>query len=149
MELTIDETRRLATIRDCSAVPEGLRIRLVGIDDRDSATALTGAAVRVSRENLSHLKEGEFFDADLLGLEVITSEGRTLGTLTEVVETGANDVYVVAGEGGEILVPAVAHAIVAIDFEARRVTVVAEALEYPDAPKPPRELGKTPVPRNR
>lgn len=139
LEFALGETRRLAKIRECSTVGEGLRVSLEGIDDRDAAAALTGAAVRASRADLSRLGEDEFFDADLLGLEVVTTEGRPLGTISEIVETGANDVYVVTGAAGEILVPAVAHAVAGIDLAARRVTVIAEALEYPEAPRAPRE----------
>ncbi len=138
LELTVGETRRFVKIRECGAVGEGLRVFLEGVDDRDEAAALTGAVVRASRTDLSCLNEGEFFDADLLGLEVVTGKGRLLGTIAEIVETGANDVYVVVGQDGEFLVPAVSHAVVAVDLQAKRVTVVAEAIEYPEAPKAPK-----------
>ncbi|MBI5505207.1 MAG: 16S rRNA processing protein RimM [Deltaproteobacteria bacterium] len=137
LEFAAGETRRLARIRECSTVAEGLRVCMEGIEDRDAAAALTGAAVLASRADLSRLKDGEFFDADLLGLEVVSTDGRNLGTITEIVETGANDVYVVTSEAGEILVPAVAHAVASIDLGAKQVTVIADALEYPEAPRSP------------
>ena len=86
------------------------------------------------------MDEGEYLDTDLVGLDVVTSEGAALGKLAEVIATGANDVYVVTAEdGGEALVPAVGHAVLDVNMDARRMTVLAEALEFspPPAPKPP------------
>lgn len=147
LEFVLGETRRFARILECSAVGDGLRVSVDGIVDRDAAAVLTGAEVRVARSDLSTLGEGQFFDEDLLGLEVVNTKGRLLGTIVEVVETGANDVYVVRSDGGEILVPAVAHAVVSVDLAAKRVTVVGEALEYPEAPKPPKPPREPKAPR--
>lgn len=109
----------------------GLRVTLQHVSDRNHAEALVGATVRTSRDALGPMNEGEYLDTDLLGLEVLGSDGTRLGRLVEVIATGANDVYVArADDDTEILIPAVAHAIVGVDLEARTITVHSSALEY-------------------
>lgn len=78
----------------------------------------------VTRENAVKLKPGEFFICDLIGLTVITDEGVELGTLTEVLETGANNVYEVsANDGRQILIPVIDECILAHDLQAKTITV--------------------------
>lgn len=81
-------------------------LTLEGLDSREAVEALRGQLVEVADQDLAPLEPGVYYVKDLLGLRVVTAEGTDLGRLTEVLETGANDVYVVAGEQGEILVPA-------------------------------------------
>ena len=72
----------------------------------------------VSREDAIELKENEYFVGDVIGLKTITDDGRTLGTLDDVLETGANDVYVIASAdepGKEILLPAIPDVILEIN----------------------------------
>jgi 16S rRNA processing protein RimM len=83
---------------------DGLVGRFESCADRDAAAALVGAPLAVSRERLPEPAEGEFYWADLLGLEVFTREGVRLGRVERMMATGANDVMVVAGER-ERLVP--------------------------------------------
>ncbi|MBU6421506.1 MAG: ribosome maturation factor RimM [Gammaproteobacteria bacterium] len=78
--------------------------RIEGVSDRDQAAALTGAAIAVRREQLPALKPGEYYWADLLGLEVRLEAGRSLGRVHALMATGANDVLVVRGER-ERLIP--------------------------------------------
>ena len=59
------------------------------------------------------------------GLTVVTDEGRELGTLVQIIETGANDVYVVRDGTREHLIPAIADVVVDVDLEARRMTIHA------------------------
>ncbi len=123
----------------CAAVRGGVRLSLDAIRDRDQAEALVGATIQVDRERLGPLADGEYLDSDLVGLEVATREGKVLGRLVEVIATGANDVYVAHGDdGAEILIPAIAHAVLDVNLEAGRITVAAEALEYtpPSTTKP-------------
>lgn len=77
----------------------------------------------VTRENAVKLKKNEYFIADLIGLKVQSTDGRDLGTLTDVITTGANDVYVLQGDGRELLVPAIRECIRAVDLEAGTMTV--------------------------
>lgn len=78
----------------------------------------------VTRENAVACAPGEYFICDLIGLTVITDDGRTLGTLTEVLETGANNVYeVTTPEQKQILIPVIEQCILAHDMEAKTITV--------------------------
>ena len=69
------------------------------------------------------MEEGEYFLYQLQGVEVVTEEGEPLGALTEVLETGANNVFVIRGPLGEILVPDIPDVILNIDLDARRVVI--------------------------
>ena len=79
--------------------------------------------VQVPREEAIPLEEGEYYYFQLVGLTVETESGERLGRLAEVLETGANDVYVVRGPRGEVLLPAVEDVIRQVDLESRRVVV--------------------------
>ena len=85
-------------------------------------------------------------------MDVVTPGGQALGVLREVLVTGANDVYVVVTDGSELLVPALADVVVAVDVDARRMTVdVPPGLEpralQPAKPAPPRRRRRRPGPR--
>ena len=84
---------------------KGLVARLPGISDRDQAAAMVGSDILVSRDLLPEPAEGEYYWADLEGLEVVTEGGTSLGRVSHVIATGANDVLVVRGEGRERLLP--------------------------------------------
>ncbi len=71
----------------------------------------------VTREHAVKLAENEYFIADLLGLSVTDEQGKTLGTLTDVLKTGANDVYVVTDQEKEILIPAIRECILEVSVQ--------------------------------
>lgn len=78
----------------------------------------------VDREHAVKLKKDEYFIADLLGLSVYTESGGHLGTLKDVLQTGANDVYVVEMEDNkEVLIPAIRECILSVDLDKRRMQV--------------------------
>ena len=78
----------------------------------------------VDREHAVPLEEDEYFIADMLGMEVITENGEKLGRLKDVIETGANDVYVVHSEAhGEVLLPAIKDCILDVDIENQKMKV--------------------------
>ena len=77
---------------------KGLIAKLAGVDDRDAAAAWVGAEIFVERRALGPPETGRFFWADLLGLRVETADGRLLGQVDSLLETGANDVLVVQGD---------------------------------------------------
>ena len=119
-------------VRVLDGRPQGKTIvaRLEGIEDRDAAEALTGCTVAVARAALPPAGEGEFYWTDLVGMDVVTVDGATLGPVDRLFETGANDVMVVtdardgAAAGAEILVPWVRpDVIVEVDVPGRRITV--------------------------
>jgi 16S rRNA processing protein RimM len=72
---------------------------------------------------LPELLPGEYYWYDLIGLQVVTSEGESLGQLSEIIATGSNDVYVVKGEGREYLIPALEDVVLEINPAAGRMMV--------------------------
>jgi 16S rRNA processing protein RimM len=99
-------------------------LKLAGIDDRDQADRLRGLFVMIDLEHAIPLEEGEFYLYELIGIDVQTEDGAALGTIVDVLETGANDVYIVDSPAhGEILIPVTQETIVSTDIEARLVTV--------------------------
>lgn len=78
----------------------------------------------VTRENAVKLKKNEYFIADLIGLKVWTDEEEELGELTDVIQTGANDVYVVCmADGEEVLIPAIKDCVKDVDVEGGKMVV--------------------------
>jgi len=103
---------------------KGLIGKLPGCDDRDTAAALIGAEIKVQRSALPQPKRGEYYWADLEGLEVVTVDGVGLGKVSHLFATGANDVLVVRDGERERLIPYVAKQFVQqVDLEAGRITV--------------------------
>ena len=83
-----------------------------------------GKSLYVTRENAVKLQKDEYFIADMIGMRVFSTEGEELGTLTDVLQTGANDVYVVEQEGAQqLLLPAIKDCIRDIDMEQMVMTV--------------------------
>ncbi|WP_051710206.1 ribosome maturation factor RimM [Andreprevotia chitinilytica] len=104
--------------------PKKLAARLEGIDDRDVAFSFKGMQVAVPRSQMPELdNDNEFYWADLIGLTVVNTQGETLGVVEKLFETGANDVLVVNDGETERLLPFVAHVVLAVDRDAKRITV--------------------------
>jgi len=99
-----------------------LLMKLAGIQSCEEAEAWRKARIYVSKEALTR-EADEFFWHEVLGLEVYLTTGAYLGRVAQIIPTGSNDIYVVRKEGREVLVPAIAEAVVAVDLEARRMTV--------------------------
>ncbi len=98
--------------------------KLKACDDREVAVLFKGRQVAVPREALPKAAANEFYWADLIGLRVINDEARDLGEVTRILETGANEVLVVQGEGGqERLIPFIADAIRTVDLAAGVIRV--------------------------
>ncbi|MBK8985860.1 MAG: 16S rRNA processing protein RimM [Chloroflexi bacterium] len=97
-------------------------LKLAGYDDRDAADSLRGMWLQVPESEAIPLEEGEYFLYQLIGLAVFSDEGEHLGELTQVLETGANNVFVVTKEKQEILLPDIEDVIVDIDFDNGRIT---------------------------
>jgi len=95
----------------------------LGLTDRHDAERHRGAVLLARRSDLPEPAPGEWYVADLVGTVVVTEDGEELGTLEEVLTLPANDVAVVRGERGEILVPLLEHVVRELDGEAGRMTV--------------------------
>ena len=81
-------------------------LELKNFDNVNQVLHLVGRELYVNEDQLPALSEGEYYWRDLVGLRVVTEDGETLGTLTEIIATGSNDVYVVQGNDREYLIPA-------------------------------------------
>ena len=97
--------------------------RLAGIDERDAAAALAGSTVHVDRAALPETAPGEYYWCDLLGLEVVNREGDSLGTVHEMMATGANDVMVVVGQRQRMVPFVPGQYVDAVEFDAGRIRV--------------------------
>ncbi|MGH7680517.1 MAG: ribosome maturation factor RimM [Candidatus Eiseniibacteriota bacterium] len=102
---------------------ERLLVRFEGVSDRTAAEALHGGTLSIARRDVEPLPEGRHYRFELIGLRVRTRDGEFMGTIEDVFATGSNDVYVVNGPRGEILLPALADVIVAVDVEGGGMTV--------------------------
>ena len=102
-------------------------LKFRGIDNINDIERYKGASLFVTRENAAPLEEGSFYIADLVGLRVVTDDGRFLGTLQQVMQTGANDVFVVRDtqtkDAKEYLLPNIRDCVRKIDPEAGAITV--------------------------
>ena len=93
-------------------------LKFKGIDDINDVEKYRKKSLYVTRENAVKLKKNEYFIADLIGLKVSSDEGEDLGQISDVLQTGANDVYVISKDGAdELLVPAIRECIKNVDVE--------------------------------
>ena len=102
---------------------KGILLKLDGVNSPETAKLLVGAEIGIDRCDLPDLQDGEYFWTDLIGLTVRTKAGRLIGRVANMFETGANDVIVVEGSLGEVLIPAVETAIEAIDLNAGEIVL--------------------------
>lgn len=109
-------------VEDGRAHGKGVVVKLAGVDDRDKASELIGGEIAIPLAQLPPLAKGEYYWAQLVGLEVVTLAGQRLGTVDHLFETGANDVLVVRN-GKEHWLPVTPEVIRAVDLDAGRVRV--------------------------
>jgi len=98
-------------------------LQLAGIGDRTAAESYRGALLEVPDEDVERESEDSYFVHELIGLRVVTAEGEELGTIDDVLQPGANDVYVVHGPRGEILVPVISDVIDRVDVRGGVVVI--------------------------
>lgn len=99
-------------------------VKFAGIDDINDAQQYKGAKLYVERKNALRLAEDEYFFSDLAGLKVETEDGEALGVVKDILQTGANDVYVVGQEKKkDLLIPAIKECIKEVDTEGGRMVV--------------------------
>ena len=105
-------------------------LKLRGLETRNEAETLRGAELTVP-EAAELVDEGVYYLHDIIGLPVFDAGGRTLGTLEEVFSTGSTDVYVVRGDRGELLLPALDDVVTEVDLSGGRIVVsVPEGIEF-------------------
>lgn len=117
-------------------------LKFKGIDNINDIEKYKGKSLYVPRSQAVPLEEDEYYIADLIGLTVRSDEGETLGKLTDVLQTGANDVYVVASETyGELMIPAIVDCILEVlpEKECMTVHLLDGLLELGKRQRPERE----------
>ena len=102
---------------------KSLLIKLRGVDTRSDAEGLRGAFLETPPGEAAILPEGAYYQHQIIGLAVRTADGRNLGALSDIIETGSNDVYVVRGPDGESLIPAIPDVVLDVDIQAGIITV--------------------------
>ncbi|HLY67081.1 MAG TPA: ribosome maturation factor RimM [Chloroflexota bacterium] len=110
-------------------------LKLGGVDDRDRAESLHGRYLRVPGEDIAALEEDRYYLFQIMGLKVITDEGQELGQIGDILQTGANDVYVVPTAKGELLLPAIADVVKQVDLPGGRLVVHLLPGLMPGAPE--------------
>ena len=99
-------------------------LKFKGIDNINDIEKYKGKSLLVDRKNAVKLQKDEYFIADMVGLEVFTEDGELFGTMKDVLETGANDVYIIdSPQHGEVLIPAIKQCILDVDIENNRMTI--------------------------
>jgi 16S rRNA processing protein RimM len=96
---------------------------LSGIDSRNAAEELRGALLEVPENDLKPLPEGQYYRFQVVGLEVRTPEGSSLGRVAEILSTASNDIYVVRGGPRELLIPAIEDVVLEVDVQGGRLVV--------------------------
>ena len=99
-------------------------VKFKGIDNINDIERYKRCPLLVERKDAVELEEDEYFIADMIGIEVVTEDDKPFGTLKDVMETGANDVYVIdTDEHGEVLVPAIRECILDVDIENQKMKI--------------------------
>lgn len=97
--------------------------QLDGVDDPDVAASLVGWEIYIERDQLPALASGEYYWADLVGLNVINDAGVELGVIDHLFETGANDVLVVTGDRERLIPFLMGQTVLKVDLDGKRLTV--------------------------
>lgn len=120
-ELILDTGKEQLILEVTSARPQKnlVILKFKGIDNINAIEKYKGCGLFVTKENRVKLKKDEYFIADLIGIKAIDEQDQEIGTITDVLQTGANDVYVIkTSQEKEILVPAIKDCILDVDVEA-------------------------------
>lgn len=98
-------------------------LKLATIDSVEAAERLRGRMLEIPISKLRSLPEGQYYQFQLLGLEVWTTAGELLGKIADILPTGSNDVYVVRGNEGEMLIPAIEDVVKAVELDKGRILI--------------------------
>lgn len=112
------------TIEDIKYKKNQVLLKFKGIDTIEEAEKYRECYIKIDRKDAVKLPKDTYFIADLLGLEVFTSDNRFLGKIDDVFQTGSNDVYVVKDEKGkQILLPAISDVVKKVDLENKKIII--------------------------
>ena len=99
-------------------------VKLEGISDRNIAETLINGIIVIPDEKALPLGEGEYFIRDLIGLNVETEAGEHLGTISKVLQTNANDVYVIdSADGDSFMIPAIKNVVLSVSIPDKKMTI--------------------------
>lgn len=122
--LDTDKEKLCLEIESVKFFKQFVILKFKNYDNINDIEKYKGKSLFVTRENAVKLKKDEYFIADLIGIEVISEDDSLKGKLTDVTQTGANDVYVIMLEDGrELLLPAIKDCILDVDLEKNRMTI--------------------------
>ncbi|MBR4993026.1 MAG: 16S rRNA processing protein RimM [Lachnospiraceae bacterium] len=125
-ELILDDGKNKRTVKVVSVkfFKQFVIIKLEGIETMDDALKLKNASLLVTRDKAVKCEEDEYFIADLIGLSVFDEENNLIGKVTEVYQTGANDVYEIEKEDTKkVLIPAIKDCVKNVDIKAGKITI--------------------------
>jgi 16S rRNA processing protein RimM len=118
------EDGRVLDIESAKYHKQFVLLKFRGLDDRNAVENLRGKLLMVDRDGLVKLPAGHYYIFDIIGLKVFDESGAALGTVTDVLATGANDVYIAEQEGQKpLLIPALKDVVREIDVPGGRITV--------------------------
>jgi len=123
--LTRGEDKRYLKVLNAKVQQNEVYLTLEGVNTRDEAEALRGWSIRIDRSEVPPLLDRWYY-FELEGMKVYEKD-KLLGTLVQVIETGANDVYLVKGDKGEICIPALKSVVKNVDVAGRRMDVILPA----------------------
>lgn len=127
-EVEIDD--KILQVDYVKYVGNNIVIRFKDYQTREAAQKLTGKMMRVDKTNAAPLSEGEFYTFDIIGLNVFDLNEKQLGTITNVLKTGSNDVFVMKSENDrEVLIPALKRVVKKIDIENKIIIIDPKMLE--------------------
>ena len=123
-KLFIGEDHKPMMLEDIRPHAKGVLVKFKSIDTLEEAGQFRNQWVFSAMKDLPPLPQGQHYQHELLGINVVDDSGNPLGVLTEVIETGANNVYVVKDDSGkEILLPAIPSVVLDLDFDRRLIKV--------------------------
>ena len=112
------------TIQSVKFFKQFVILKFKGINNINDIERYKRCPLLVDRENAVELEEDEYFIADMIGMDVLTEDGELFGTLKDVIETGANDVYIInSKKHGEVLIPAIKECILDVNVKEGRMLV--------------------------
>ena len=98
-------------------------VKLNAVNSLEDAEKLVGQLLEIHHSQLYSLPKGKYYQFQLIGLAVVTTQGELLGEITDILNTGSNDNYVVAGANGDILIPAIGDVVKSIDLDKGQMLI--------------------------
>lgn len=118
-------------LEKCLPASKGWILKFQGIDEREQAEDLKGGYIEIDVEQLPELENGVYYVFELIGMGVYSASGELLGEITDVQRYPANDVYVVEGNKGKLLLPAIRDVVRKVDVKRKRMEIeLLDGLEF-------------------